>query len=67
MEPSTPVVLNPDKASSSVDLPAPDGPIMAISWLPANFPETLCRISFSPVNIKWKRVDKMCAYGGLDN
>lgn len=46
--PSTPVVLKPDKASRRVDLPAPDGPIIAINWLPGNFPFTLCRISLSP-------------------
>lgn len=39
--PLTPVVLNPERASRSVDFPAPDGPIMAISWLPGNFPLTL--------------------------
>lgn len=49
IEPSTPVVLKPDNASSNVDFPAPDGPIMAINWLPGNFPLTLCRISLNPV------------------
>lgn len=31
MEPSTPVVLKPESASNKVDLPAPDGPIIAIN------------------------------------
>jgi len=35
-----------------VDFPAPEGPIMAMSWLPGNFPQTLCKISLDPKKMR---------------
>lgn len=41
--------LYPEMRSRSVDLPAPDGPIMAISLFGGNIPHTSCRTFFFPI------------------
>jgi hypothetical protein len=44
--PPTPFCVYPESAFSKVDLPAPDGPMMAIKFPLGKVPLTLWRISF---------------------
>lgn len=46
--PWTPVMRNPERMSSNVDFPAPDGPIRAINCLLGSLPLIPCKISFLP-------------------
>lgn len=46
--PSTPATRKPDRTSSKVDFPAPDGPIKAINCLLGSLPLIPCKISFCP-------------------
>lgn len=44
--------MKPVKMFSSVDLPAPLGPIMAVNWPDRNSPETPFKMLFFSVNDK---------------
>lgn len=50
--PPTPVIRYPDRTSRRVDLPAPEGPMIATSCLGRSRPFTPCRICFEPARKK---------------